>query len=84
MDRRAVAAANPGYGMRPYVTTSADGRFYFRMLPAVNQLPARGYCFEVTAGRDRPVADGGWYAESVLVATDGQHVAVVEQGRATL
>ena len=72
--------------MRPYVTTSADGRFYFRMLPAVNQLPARGYCFEVTDGpEDRLLwQTGGWYAESVLVATDGQHVAVVEQGRATL
>ena len=82
----AVAAANPGYGMRPYVTTSADGRFYFRMLPAVNQLPARGYCFEVTDGpEDRLLwQTGGWYAESVLVATDGQHVAVDEQGRATL
>ena len=69
-----------------FVTTSPDGRFYFRMVPASAGDPARGFCYEVGAGTsDRLLwQTDGWYANKLLVSRDGRYVAVTADGKVTL
>jgi hypothetical protein len=65
---------------RPYVVSSSDGAFYFKMSldpSEPGQLDkAAGYAFKVTAGPQDALlwSTSGWWAERVFLSLDGEHL----------
>jgi len=58
----------------PHITSSASGRFYFRMQPARGKSPALGTMLQVTdSGKDEVRwSVSGWYAQQVFVVEGGE------------
>jgi hypothetical protein len=64
----------------PYVSVSADGRYYFKMLPDPKDMcdenKSKGTMFEVSAtGPDKALwSVSGWYARKTYVSCDGKYL----------
>jgi len=63
----------------PYVVSSQDGKYYFKMIPnkkdTWNYAKAKGTLYEVRAGKDKLVYSVfGWYAYQVFISNNGKYL----------
>jgi hypothetical protein len=63
----------------PYVVSSANGSFYFKMIPdkkdVWNKAKSKGILYEVRSGKDKVVYTvSGWYSYQVFISNNGKYL----------